>query len=171
MKISLACLTLNLLLAAALVVPLKQGGLGIANTITSVFNAGLLFFALRKKLGRLEMAPLRATFLPLSIAGLLAGLVAWQGWQLWETTLGHATLALKIGAVFLPAVADVQGSGGEGNAGICADKIQKAKMNWSQQREQSFLKQPAENLRRPFLRWPLFKSPPSPSSRCRRIAI
>ena len=84
MKISLACLTLNLLLAAALVVPLKQGGLGIANTLTSVCNAGLLFFALRKKLGRLEMAPLRATFLPLGIAGLLAALVAWQGWQLWE---------------------------------------------------------------------------------------
>jgi TRAP-type C4-dicarboxylate transport system permease small subunit len=49
------------------------------------------------------MAPLRATFLPLTIAGLLAGLVAWQGWQLWETTLGHETLALKIGAVFVPA--------------------------------------------------------------------
>jgi putative peptidoglycan lipid II flippase len=105
MKISLACLTLNLLLAAALVVPLKQGGLGIANTITSVCNAGLLFFALRKKLARLEMAPLRATFLPLAIAGLLAGLVAWQGWQIWETSLGHETLALKIGAVFVPAIA------------------------------------------------------------------
>src|SRR5208337_4508096 len=36
MKISLACLTLNLVLSALLVVPLRQGGLGIANTITSV---------------------------------------------------------------------------------------------------------------------------------------
>jgi putative peptidoglycan lipid II flippase len=105
MKISLACLTLNLLLAAALVVPLKQGGLGIANTVTSVCNAGLLFFALRKKLARLDMASLRATFLPLGIAGLLAGLIAWQGWQLLENTLGHETLALKIGAVFVPAIA------------------------------------------------------------------
>ncbi|HEY1490258.1 MAG TPA: lipid II flippase MurJ, partial [Verrucomicrobiae bacterium] len=105
MKISLACLTLNLLLAAALVVPLKQGGLGIANTLTSICNAGLLIFALRKKLGRLELMPLRATFLPLGIAGLLAGLVAWQGWQLWENTIGHETLALKTGAVFVPAVA------------------------------------------------------------------
>jgi putative peptidoglycan lipid II flippase len=105
MKISLACLALNLLIAAALVVPLKQGGLGIANTITSICNAGLLVFALRKKLGRLEMGPLRATFLPLAIAGLLAGLVAWQGWQFWETSLGHETLALKIGAVFVPAIA------------------------------------------------------------------
>ena len=103
MKISLACLTLNLLLAAALVVPLQQGGLGIANTITSVCNAGLLLFALRKKIARLEMAPLRATLLPLAVAGLLAGLVAWQGWRLWESSLGHETLALKIGAVFVPA--------------------------------------------------------------------
>jgi putative peptidoglycan lipid II flippase len=105
MKISLACLMLNLLLAAALVVPLKQGGLGIANTITSVCNAGLLFFALRKKIARLELAPLRATFLPLGAAGLLAGLVAWLGWRWWESSLGHETLALKIGAVFGPAIA------------------------------------------------------------------
>lgn len=105
MQISLACLTLNLLLAAALVVPLKQGGIGIANTVTSVCNAGLLLFALRKKLGRLEMAPLRATFLPLAVAGLLAGLIAWQGWQLWENTFGHATIVLKAGAVFVPAIA------------------------------------------------------------------
>jgi putative peptidoglycan lipid II flippase len=105
MKISLACLALNLLIAAALVVPLKQGGLGIANTITSVCNAGLLFFALRKKLGRLEMASLRATFLPLGIAGAAAALIAWQGWRFWENSLGHETLALKIGAVFVPAIA------------------------------------------------------------------
>jgi putative peptidoglycan lipid II flippase len=105
MKISLACLALNLLIAIALVVPLKQGGLGIANTITSVANAGLLFFALRKKLARLDMASLRATFLPLAVAGLAAGLIAWQGWRLWEARLGHATLALKIGAVFVPAIA------------------------------------------------------------------
>src|SRR6185369_8621519 len=55
MKISIACLALNLVLAVALIHPLQQGGLGFANTITSVCNAGLLAFALRKKLGRLEM--------------------------------------------------------------------------------------------------------------------
>jgi putative peptidoglycan lipid II flippase len=104
MKISLACLALNLMIAAAMVVPLKQGGLGLANTITAVCNAGLLFFALRKKIARLEMAALRATFLPLAVAGVLAGLVAWQGWKYWESALGHGTLALKIGAVFVPAI-------------------------------------------------------------------
>jgi putative peptidoglycan lipid II flippase len=103
MQISIACFAVNLVLSALLVVPLRQGGLGIANTITSVCNAGLLFYALRKKLGKLEMESLRATFLPLAVAGILAGLVAWSGWWSWENYLGHQTIALKIGAVFAPA--------------------------------------------------------------------
>jgi putative peptidoglycan lipid II flippase len=103
MKISLASLVLNILLAAALVVPLRQGGLGIANTVTSVCNVCLLVFALRKKLGKLEMESLSATFLPLAAAGAVAGLIAWFGWQFWESRIGHQTIALKIGAVFAPA--------------------------------------------------------------------
>ena len=49
MKISIACLAVNLVLAAALVVPLRQGGLGIANTVTSVCNVGLLVFCAAEK--------------------------------------------------------------------------------------------------------------------------
>jgi putative peptidoglycan lipid II flippase len=103
MKISLVSLALNLILAAALVEPLRQGGLGIANTTTSICNVWLLLYALRRKLGKLEMEPLRATLLPLALAGALAGLMAWLGWQFWENSLGHKTIALKIGAVFVPA--------------------------------------------------------------------
>jgi putative peptidoglycan lipid II flippase len=103
MKISLFCLVLNLGLSAMLIFPMQQGGLGLANTITSVCNVGLLLFALRKKLGKLELESLRKTFLPLTLAGLCAALIAWLGWKFWEQRLGHATLALKIGAVFVPA--------------------------------------------------------------------
>ncbi len=49
------------------------------------------------------MEPLRATFLPLAVAGTLAGLMAWFGWQFWENSLGHRTVALQIGEVFVPA--------------------------------------------------------------------
>lgn len=105
MQISIVCLILNLIIAAMLIVPMKQGGLGIANTATSICSMSLLIFALRKKLGKLEMKPLRATLVPLSIAGALAGMVAWFGWQLWEDRVGHRNLALKIGAVFGPAIA------------------------------------------------------------------
>jgi putative peptidoglycan lipid II flippase len=104
MKISIVCLTLNLLLAVALVVPLRQGGLGIANTTTSVCNVGLLLFALKKKLGGLEMESLWKTLLPLTFAGIIAGTVAWFGWRFFENQFGHGTIALKIIAVFAPAI-------------------------------------------------------------------
>jgi putative peptidoglycan lipid II flippase len=104
MKISLACLALNLIFAAMLVGPLRQGGLGIANTATSIANVGLLLFALRKKLGKLEMESLRKTLLPLTFAGTIAGIVAFGIWRYWENSFGHETIALKIGAVFVPAI-------------------------------------------------------------------
>jgi putative peptidoglycan lipid II flippase len=103
MKISIVCLMVNLILSAILIGPLRQGGLGIANTLTSACNVGLLLFALRKKLARLEMEPLRKTLWPLAFTGITAGLIAWSAWRLWENKLGHETIALKIGAVFVPA--------------------------------------------------------------------
>ena len=103
MKISIVCLMVNLILSAILIGPLRQGGLGIANTLTSACNVGLLLFALRKKLARLELEPLRKTLWPLAFTGITAGLIAWSAWRLWENKLGHETIALKIGAVFVPA--------------------------------------------------------------------
>jgi putative peptidoglycan lipid II flippase len=103
MKISIFCLMVNLILAAVLIVPLKQGGLGIANTLTSAVNVMLLVFALRKKLARLEMQALRQSLWPLALAATGAGIVAWALWRLWENEVGHATLALKLGEVFVPA--------------------------------------------------------------------
>ncbi len=105
MKISIVCLALNLVMACALVGPLHQGGLGIANTLTSLCNVAFLTFALRKKLGSLEMKSVRSSLWCLGGAGLLAGAIAFAGWTLWETKIGHATIALKIGAVFVPAIA------------------------------------------------------------------
>lgn len=104
MKISIVCLVVNLVLAVAFILPLRQGGLGFANTISSILNGGLLIFALRKKLGKLEMASMQDTFSPLLFGGLIAGAIAWCGWHFWETRFGHHTVALKIGEVFAPAI-------------------------------------------------------------------
>jgi putative peptidoglycan lipid II flippase len=103
MKISVVCLTLNLLLAVALVWRFKQGGLGIANSLTSLVNVGLLLYALRRKLKTLDMASLRRPVLQLVLLALFAGAIAFAGWLWWEKTLGHDNIALKIGAVFVPA--------------------------------------------------------------------
>ena len=71
MKITVFCLILNLLLAVSLVWHYKQGGLGIANTVTSLVNVALLAYALRRKLKTLNMASLRMPVLSLLV---LAGL-------------------------------------------------------------------------------------------------
>ena len=105
MRIGLFCLALNLVLSCALVWRYKQGGLGVANSFTSALNAGLLLYALRRKLTTLDMQSLRAALPPLLLATTLAGALAWWGWHTWESALGHANLWLKIGAVFVPAIA------------------------------------------------------------------
>jgi putative peptidoglycan lipid II flippase len=103
MKISIVCLVINFAVACLLLGPLREGGPGVANTLTSFINASLLLFALRNKLGKLEMESLRKILPLLLLLTILAGLIAWSGWQLWENKVGHATIALKIGAVFVPA--------------------------------------------------------------------
>jgi peptidoglycan biosynthesis protein MviN/MurJ (putative lipid II flippase) len=77
--------------------------LGIANTLTSICNVGLLLFALKKKLGKLKMEAVRTQTFWLFWLALITGIIAYEGWQFWENKIGHGTLALKIGAVFVPA--------------------------------------------------------------------
>ena len=104
MKTSVFCLIVNLLLAAVLVWRFKQGGLGIANTLTSLLNVGLLTYGLRRKLKCLDLQPLRAPTTKLAVAGIVAGFTAWWLAGSWASKLGHASVALRIGEVFVPAV-------------------------------------------------------------------
>ncbi|MEO6183765.1 MAG: murein biosynthesis integral membrane protein MurJ, partial [Verrucomicrobiota bacterium] len=68
MKISIVCLALNLIFALFLVWPLKQAGLGLANTASAIFNVGFLLYALRRKLKFLELGELRRSIVPLLFA-------------------------------------------------------------------------------------------------------
>jgi len=102
MRISVFCLGLNLVLALWLVQRYKEAGLAAANTTSALFNVGLLLYALRRKLSRLELAGLPRTILFLLLAAVLAGGLALFLSLLWEKKLGHATLPLKLGAVFVP---------------------------------------------------------------------
>jgi putative peptidoglycan lipid II flippase len=104
MKISIVCLSINFAISCLLIKSMREGGPGIANIFTSLINVGLLLFALRKKLAKLELESLRKTILPLVLAGIIAGTIAWFGWQFWENKIGHGTIALKAGAVFVPAI-------------------------------------------------------------------
>jgi putative peptidoglycan lipid II flippase len=105
MKISVFCLGTNLVLVLILVEPFRAAGLGVANTFTSFLNFGLLTYGLRRKLGRLELGELRKSLSPALAAALLAGLVAWGLSRSWQSSLGHSTLLLRVGAVFVPMIA------------------------------------------------------------------
>ena len=102
MRISVFCLALNLVFALCLVRSYREAGLGLANTASAVFNVCLLFYALRLKLSRLGLTSLLHTMLALLGGAVLAGGAAFFLSRLWEQRLGHGTLPLKLGAVFIP---------------------------------------------------------------------
>ena len=103
MKVSVFCLGANLLLSVLFIGELRQAGLGLANSITSFLNVWLLFRALRKKLGTLELAELTRSIKPVAAAMIVGGVFAWGLHLLWDSQLGHARLLMKLGAVFVPA--------------------------------------------------------------------
>lgn len=102
MKISLVCLGLNLLLAFVLIHPFREGGLGLANTMSSTVNLFCLYYALRKKLKHLDLAELRQSIGPLLVAGAGALLIAFFSYRFWDVEFGHVDFWRKLGAVFIP---------------------------------------------------------------------
>lgn len=107
MRISVVCLTLNVVLTLALIVPLRHRGLGLANSITACVNAGLLLYALHRKMPKMEWTEVNRRLPVLLGAAMLASFTAWGGVWLWNGSLriGHATLLTKLGEVFVPALA------------------------------------------------------------------
>jgi putative peptidoglycan lipid II flippase len=107
LRISVFCFALNVLLTLCFLfgTSLGPGALGIANSLSSCCNLGLLLFALRKKLRTLDMAETVAQLPRLALAGLVAGLAAWELRLYWTALAGHASLLLKLGEVFVPMIA------------------------------------------------------------------
>jgi len=103
MKISVLCLFLNLLFAFWLVQGFREAGLAAANTLSASLNMGLLVYALRRKLGRLEWAGFNQTLLALVPAAALAAVIAWLAASFLRREYGSATLGIKIATVFIPA--------------------------------------------------------------------
>ncbi|MCC6234180.1 MAG: murein biosynthesis integral membrane protein MurJ [Verrucomicrobiales bacterium] len=103
MQISVFCLAANTILSILLALSLKESGLALANTLTSVGNLALLGFALRKKFSKLDPAGFVEGARWVVLASLVAGLVAWgvgAGWGWW---VGGEGFWRKLGAVFVPA--------------------------------------------------------------------
>jgi putative peptidoglycan lipid II flippase len=102
MKISAFCLVLNVAFAFWTVPALREGGMGLANTMSAAVNVYLLIFGLKKKMSKLAFADLRAVLLQMVGAGVLGGILAYGTSYVWETKVGGVTLFERIGAVFVP---------------------------------------------------------------------
>ena len=105
MMIGVFCLAVNAVLAIALVWQFRQAGLAAANSATSLINVGLLLFALRKKLAKLELAELWRHVPGLFGAAVLAAAAAWCVLRPWTTRLGYDTFVLQLGQTALPMLA------------------------------------------------------------------
>jgi putative peptidoglycan lipid II flippase len=104
MRISVFCLAINVVFTAVFLLgfSLRAAGLGVANTLSSAINLGLLLYALRRKLSRLDLAELGPALATLLGAAILAGFAAWVGARFWNDWLGHATLSARLGEVLVP---------------------------------------------------------------------
>lgn len=102
MRISIACLVINLLISVWVVGYFRQAGLAAANSVTSFINLWLLSRALRKKLPRLDFTALQRVIFPALGSASAAGMVAWISHRLWELHFGHGTIGQRLGAVFVP---------------------------------------------------------------------
>jgi putative peptidoglycan lipid II flippase len=102
MKISAFCLVLNVVFAVFTVPALREGGMGIANTLSAAINVYLLIFGLKKKLSKLEFSNLRGALLKMLGAGMVAGILAFGTSYLWEKQIGGASIFERLGAVFVP---------------------------------------------------------------------
>jgi putative peptidoglycan lipid II flippase len=104
MRISIFCVASNFLftLFFLLGLGLGPGALGLANSLSSACNLFLLLYALRKKLGKLEMQGTVGLLPRLAVAALVAGGLAWWTRLFWTRHFGHASLGPRLGEVFLP---------------------------------------------------------------------
>jgi putative peptidoglycan lipid II flippase len=105
MKISIACLLLNLVLTLVFIWPLRQRGIGLANSLSAVCNLSLLYWKLRRRLGHLPFAEQKRTLVELLVAALVAGVVTWALNHWWEESIGLVGLWRRLGDVFVPMTA------------------------------------------------------------------
>lgn len=104
MIISAACLIANIMLTFLLIFPLKHIGMGIANTVTSVLNASLLLYGLRRKLKFLQFKGMLKDMFKLMIAAMICGLIMKLLQEACENYWGMNTIWGKGLTVLIPLI-------------------------------------------------------------------
>lgn len=83
MKIGVYSMLINVTLAILLMGPLRHGGIALATSLASIFNAGALVFLMRKRLGRMGGRKIITSLIQLTIASALMGLGVYTANEWW----------------------------------------------------------------------------------------
>ena len=76
-KIAAVALITNIIFSLILMKPLKHSGLAFANAIASSVNFIFLFYLLRKRLQRIDARKILRSFVKISFASVLMGIIGW----------------------------------------------------------------------------------------------
>lgn len=104
MFISVFCLGTNLILAFQLIRLYEQGGMGMANTLSSYMNLWLLIHVLRRKLRLLTFEDMWRPFNAVFISSAVAGLATFAIHAWLENWIGHNGLGQRLIVVFVPLI-------------------------------------------------------------------
>ncbi|MDD5433920.1 MAG: murein biosynthesis integral membrane protein MurJ [Nitrospira sp.] len=102
-KAGLIAMIVNVVFSIILMKPLKHGGLALGTSIAAMVNLSFLVWALRKKLGRINMMEIAGSLKTIVPANILMGLVAWliSRGNIWAV---NGRLSLKAGILLASIV-------------------------------------------------------------------
>jgi putative peptidoglycan lipid II flippase len=76
-KIAVVAMLTNIILSLLLLKPMKHNGLALANAAAASVNFIILFFMLRKKLGRVDGRKILNSVIKISFASAMMGVAGW----------------------------------------------------------------------------------------------
>lgn len=104
MRISVFSLCCNLLFAIFLIPAYKQAGMGIANTMSSLVNLGLLWYAIRRKFPKMKVQEMKIPTLTVLGSGVLAAVATWGVWKFIVGLVETPSLWTQLVEVFVPLI-------------------------------------------------------------------
>jgi putative peptidoglycan lipid II flippase len=77
-KIAVLSILANIIFCLVLIKPMRHGGLALANALAQTMNFLVLFYLLRDRLGRIDGRNILRSFIKVSIASMIMGLIGWH---------------------------------------------------------------------------------------------
>ena len=102
-KIACFMIVSNIILDLILMRPLATGGLALATSLVAILNMSILFWLLRRRIGRLGGRKILTNFIRILIASSFMGIVCWLVARIFEPYV--VTLGLRILQVWVAIVA------------------------------------------------------------------